>query len=39
MTARGALALILITVLSGCTASQPKNTGDICAIFFEKDDW
>ena len=39
MTARGALALLLITILSGCTASQPKNTGDICAIFFEKDDW
>ena len=39
MSARGALALLLITILSGCTASQPKNTGDICAIFFEKDDW
>lgn len=39
MSSRSAFALLLITILSGCTASQPKNTGDICAIFFEKDDW
>lgn len=32
-------ALALIIVLTGCTASQPRNTENICAIFFEKDDW
>ena len=26
-------------MLAGCTASQPKDTNDICAIFKEKDDW
>jgi hypothetical protein len=32
-------ALLLSAVLTGCTASQPRDTGNICAIFFEKDDW
>ncbi len=29
----------LIILLSACTASQPKNTQNICDIFREKDDW
>ncbi len=31
--------LMLATMLIGCTASQPKNSDNICAIFSEKDDW
>jgi len=31
--------LILILLLPSCTASQPKNTQNICSIFREKDDW
>ena len=34
------IILICWTVLlTACTASQPKNTDDICSIFREKDDW
>lgn len=32
-------ALLLSAALSGCTTSPPDNTDNICAIFFEKDDW
>ncbi|MCF7970854.1 MAG: hypothetical protein K9L22_06780 [Methylococcaceae bacterium] len=32
------LALFALS-LTACTASQPKNTHNICAIFKEKDDW
>jgi len=28
-----------IFLLSGCTATTPRNTENICAIFREKDDW
>jgi len=28
-----------LIILTACTASQPKNTGDICDIFREKEDW
>ena len=31
--------LLLAALLAGCTASQPRHTEDICAIFAEKDDW
>lgn len=31
--------LLAAIVLTGCTASQPRNVNDICAIFQEKDDW
>ena len=31
--------LICVVALVGCTASQPQNTNDICAIFKEKEDW
>ena len=31
--------LVLLVVLSACTASQPKNTQNICEIFREKDGW
>jgi len=31
--------LLVAALLTGCTASQPRNTGNICAIFTEKDDW
>lgn len=36
------LRLIIISsliLLTGCTASQPRNTENICEIFREKDDW
>jgi hypothetical protein len=36
------LKLVFITcllLLTACTASQPKNTENICEIFREKDDW
>ncbi len=31
--------LLLLAALAGCTTSPPKDTDNICAIFFEKDDW
>ena len=31
--------LISLLFLTACTASQPKNTENICEIFREKDDW
>ncbi len=31
--------LVSLLFLTACTASQPKNTDNICAIFREKDDW
>jgi hypothetical protein len=33
------LLLCCAVVLSACTASQPKDVNDICAMFKEKDDW
>lgn len=33
------LLLCCVFALFGCTTSPPKNTNDICAIFFEKDGW
>jgi hypothetical protein len=33
------LLLCCAVLLSGCTASQPKDVNDICAMFKEKDDW
>ena len=33
------LLLCCALALVGCTASQPRDVEDICAIFFEKDDW
>jgi hypothetical protein len=33
------LLLCGLLTLGACTTSPPKNTDDICAIFFEKDDW
>jgi hypothetical protein len=37
--ARRLPVLLLLALLAGCTASQPKNVDNICAIFTEKDDW
>ncbi len=31
--------IITFYQLTGCTASQPRNTENICEIFREKDDW
>jgi hypothetical protein len=28
---------LLLSLLGGCASSVPRNTGDICAIFYEKD--
>ena len=33
------LLLCCAVLLSACTASQPKDVNDICAMFKEKDDW
>lgn len=33
------LLVLFALSLTACTASQPKNTNNICAIFKEKDDW
>ncbi len=33
------LLVLFVLSLTACTASQPKNTNNICAIFKEKDDW
>ena len=34
------LFVVLVTlVVSACTTSPPRNPGDICSIFREKDDW
>ena len=33
------LLLCGLLTMGACTTSPPKNTDDICAIFFEKDDW
>ncbi|MDF1582394.1 MAG: hypothetical protein RQ733_08330 [Methyloprofundus sp.] len=38
-TIRHLLLVLFILSLTACTASQPKNTHDICEIFQEKDDW
>jgi len=38
-TIRHLLLVLFILSLTACTASQPKNTRDICEIFQEKDDW
>ena len=38
--ALGRLSLLLfLAALAGCTTSPPRDTDNICAIFFEKDDW
>jgi len=31
--------LVLVLLASGCTTSPPRDVENICAIFFEKDDW
>lgn len=31
--------LLLLCLLAGCTTSPPRDADNICAIFFEKDDW
>jgi hypothetical protein len=31
--------LLFLAALAGCTTSPPQDTDNICAIFFEKDDW
>jgi hypothetical protein len=31
--------LLLALLLTACTTSQPADTGNICSIFREKDDW
>lgn len=36
---RTLLLLLAIVSLAACTTSPPRNPGDICAIFKEKDDW
>ena len=36
---RAFCALLVVAALSGCTTSQPRDMDNICAIFFEKDDW
>lgn len=33
------LSLPLLLAVTGCTTSPPKNPDNICAVFFEKDDW
>ncbi len=33
------LIALFFLLLTACTASQPKNTHNICSIFREKDDW
>jgi len=33
------LLFFIFMTLPACTATQPKNTNNICAIFNEKDDW
>lgn len=33
------LLLLLALTLTACTTSQPADTGNICSIFREKDDW
>ncbi|HAQ47975.1 MAG TPA: hypothetical protein DCR37_02865, partial [Glaciecola sp.] len=32
-------SMIIVLFLGGCSVSPPKNPDDLCAIFFEKDDW
>lgn len=32
-------SMIVVLFLGGCSVSPPKNPDDLCAIFFEKDDW
>lgn len=36
---RALVLLFCVSLLGACTATQPKNTEDICDIFREKDDW
>ena len=31
--------LLILVLLSACTASPPKNAENICSVFREKDDW
>jgi len=32
-------SMVVVLFLAGCSVSPPKNPDDLCAIFFEKDDW
>ena len=36
---RAGLLAALLVLLSGCTTSPPADIDNVCAIFFEKDDW
>ena len=33
------LLMAMLLLAGGCTTSPPSNVNDICAIFYEKDDW
>jgi len=33
------ITLALATTITGCGTTPPKNTGNACSIFAEKDDW
>lgn len=33
------IGLVLFFLLAGCSATQPKNANNVCAIFEEKPDW
>jgi len=33
------LFILSFCILTACTASQPRNTDNVCEIFREKDDW
>ncbi|MEJ2644771.1 MAG: hypothetical protein P8180_07530 [Gammaproteobacteria bacterium] len=40
MTPRGCiLLLLLVTCLSGCSTTPPRNISNSCSIFEQKDDW
>jgi len=36
---RALLLLCCVLALGACTTSPPKNTDDLCSIFYEKDGW
>lgn len=39
MSLRVTLLLLTVTFLSACGSAPPSNPGNICSIFFEKDNW
>jgi hypothetical protein len=39
MLGRVSVLLIVMLTLAACSTSPPRNPGDICDIFREKDDW